>query len=253
MHHILSTVVSNICSPVSWIILLTLIAVFSKRATLSKWCKWGAIGVFLLFSNSWLINSYARYWQPSKIQLQAGEHYSCGILLGGFGSPDINDSGYFNSTADRYIQTLKLYKTGKINHILINGGNGKLNRKGFNEGAWVKSELISMGVPDSAIISEDRSSNTEENAFYTRKLLDSLKINPPYLLITSAHHMPRASLIFRNEGVETKAYPCNYICGHDRFSLSALIPSFYNLFTWETYLKETAGYFIYSFRKKKHT
>ena len=147
------------------------------------------------------------------VVISTGIAYSCGIVPGGFASPDADENGYFNSTADRFIQAVKLYKLGEIKHILISGGNGKADKKNFREGAWVKGELTAMGIPDSVIFVEDRSNNTSDNAIYAKQILDSLQLKPPYLLITSAHHVPRASLLFKNAGIPTVAFPCNYIAG----------------------------------------
>lgn len=61
-----------------------------------------------------------------------------------------------NSTADRFIQAVKLYRLGIIKHILVSGGNGKTDDNHFREGAWVKGELKTFGVPDSSIFVEDR-------------------------------------------------------------------------------------------------
>ena len=68
-----------------------------------------------------------------------------------------------------------------------------------------------MGIPDSVIFVEDRSNDTFDNAVYAKQILDSLQLSPPYLLITSAHHIPRASLIFKNAGVITAPFPCNLL------------------------------------------
>lgn len=204
------------------------------------------MGIFLLFSNAWLLNSYARYWQPAPHDLASDTAYSCGILLGGFGSPDgFDHSGYFNSSADRFIQAVKLYKLGKIRHILISGGNGKRNVQDFNEGEWTKGELKAMGIPADVILFEDLSTNTGDNASNTKKLLEAAKLQPPYLLITSAYHMPRASLIYAQAGMTTIAYPCNYESGKSKFSASDLIPDAGVLLGWSRFLKETVSYWLY--------
>ena len=158
--------------------------------------------------------------------------------------------GYFNSTADRFIQAEKLYKLGIIKHILISGGNGKFDNSNFREGSWVKNELSIMGIPDSVIFVEDHSNDTFDNAAYAKQILDSLQLSPPYLLITSAHHMPRASLIFKNAGVITAPFPCNYIEGRGDVSFSSFIPNPSVLPKWNYYLKERAGYLWYYFKKK---
>ena len=210
-----------------------------------KVCFISALFVFLVFGNSWLLNVYARKWQAAPVVLQPGKSYSCGIVAGGFASPDVNEHGYFNLAADRFIEIMKLYKTGKIKNIMISGGNGKPDAKGFREAAWVKGQLVQMGVPDSVVFSEDRSSNTADNALNTKTLLDSLQLKPPYLLVTSAYHMPRASLIFEKAGLEVVPFPCNYTDGRGGTELADFIPRPSVLMGWDTYLKETFGYWWY--------
>jgi uncharacterized SAM-binding protein YcdF (DUF218 family) len=170
----------------------------------------------------------------------------CGIVAGGFASPDTEANGYFNATADRFIQVVKLYNAGKIKHILISGGNGKDTDASFREAAWVKGELLAFRVPDSVIIIEDQSTNTKENARNSKRLLDSLHLTPPYLLITSAYHMPRAKLLFEKSGVPVAAFPCNYGDGMGPFTFSDVIPGFGVLLAWKVYLKEVLGVFVYS-------
>src|SRR5258708_6555097 len=138
MLQVASSLLTFFLSPVIWILLLVIAAYFVKKPRTKKYCRIAAWGILLIFSNGLLLTAYARLWQPAPRDVAADAPYSCAILLGGFGSPDVNDNGYFNMTADRFIQAVKLYKMGKIKHILINGGNGKLKNKGFNEGEWVK-------------------------------------------------------------------------------------------------------------------
>jgi uncharacterized SAM-binding protein YcdF (DUF218 family) len=191
------------------------------------------------------LNLYARKWQPAPTVLSPGKTYSCGIVAGGFASPDAHAHGYFNLAADRFIEIMKLYKTGHIQHILISGGNGKPESNGFREGAWVKEQLVQMGIPDSVVFTEDRSDNTAENALNTKQVLDSLQLKPPYLLVTSAYHIPRAALIFKKAGIKVVPYPCNYTDGRGGSEWGDFIPRPSVLMSWETYLKETFGYWWY--------
>ena len=251
MHQLASSVLSFLLSPFNWIIILLLAGYFLRKPFLKKICRIIALCIFLLFGSSWLLDWYAKNWQPTPVVIQPGNIYSCGIVPGGFASVDADDNGYFNATADRFIQVLKLFKQGKIRHILINGGNGKIDKESFREGAWVKRELIIMGVPDSVIFVEDRSNNTADNAIYAKQILDSVKLKPPFLLITSAHHIPRASLLFKNAGITTVPFPCSYIAGRGNFSFSSLLPQFSVLGGWDAYLKETAGYLWYNLKNKQ--
>ena len=251
MHQLASSILTLLLSPFNWIIVLLLGGYFFRKPFLKKICKITALAIFLVFGNSFLLNWYASKWEPRPVVIPASNTYSCGIVPGGFASVDVDDNGYFNGAADRFIQALKLFKQGKITHILISGGNGKFDRKSFREGFWVKGELITMGVPDSVIFVEDRSNNTADNAFYAKQILDSAHLKPPFLLITSAYHMPRASLLFKNTGISTVPFPCNYMAGKERFTLFSLLPHFSVLDDWDSYLKEAAGYLWYKTKAKK--
>jgi uncharacterized SAM-binding protein YcdF (DUF218 family) len=251
MRQLISGMLTFLLSPAVWVILLILLSCAGKNARKQKRWRFLALGIFLLFSNQWLLDGYAGYWQPGPRDVSADSMYSCGILLGGFGSPDArNNGGYFNSSADRLIQAVKLYHARKIRYILVSGGNGKQAAKDFNEGAWARNELEAMGVPANAVLFEDRSSNTADNAVNSKKILEEANCKPPYLLITSAAHMPRASLLFHYAGIKTVAFPCNYIAGKGKFRFLGIIPDPGVLHDWNTFIKETVSYWLYRLKGK---
>lgn len=245
MHQLASTVLSFFLSPLHWILIFVIANFLLRKTELKKVCRITALCIFLLFGNPLLLNWYSKKWQGSRGVINPEKVYSCGIVLGGFASVDADNNAYFNNAADRFIQVLKLYKVGQIQHILISGGNGKKDNKNFGEAAWVKNELTIMGVPDSVILIEDLSNNTSDNAIHSKILLDANYLKPPYLLITSAYHMPRATLLFNKAGIATEPFACNYSAGSTSFKLSSLVPQFGVLGSWQSYLKEAAGYWWY--------
>jgi uncharacterized SAM-binding protein YcdF (DUF218 family) len=244
MHQFASAVLSWVLSPFNWLVVLLLIAWIVKKRSLKKTALIFAAALFIVFGNQWLFNWYVKKWQPAPVAVNPALHYSCGIVPGGFASPDENANGYFNSSADRFIQAVKLYKLGEIQHLLISGGNGKTDENNFQEAAWVKGELLTFGIPDSVIFIEDQSNNTKENAINSKLILDSLHLPPPYLLITSAFHMPRAALLFKKAGLPIDLFPCNYTAGRGNATLSDLIPGLSVMMSWNVYLKEAVGYVI---------
>lgn len=248
-HEIIASIASFILSPFNWLLALIAAAFFFRKPIYKRRCFFLAIFIFIIFGNKWLINFYAKKWQPAPVSIPTMRNYSCGIVPGGFASPDVDGNGYFNATSDRFIQALKLFKLHKISHILISGGNGKEDDKNFREAAWVKNELLQMDVPDSVIFTEDKSDNTAENAVNTKNIFDSLKLAPPYLLISSAMHIPRATLLFKRAGVVTDAFPCNYTEGRNVFFWTDLLPRLSVLYDWNGYLKEAVGYAWYSIKK----
>ena len=248
MHQFASTLFSILLSPLNWIIVLLIAAVIIRKRAVKRICWIGSLVIFLVFGNQWLFNLYAKKWQAAPVAIDTMNQYSCGIVAGGFASPDEKDNGYFNSTADRFIQAVKLYRLGVIKHILVSGGNGKTDDNHFREGAWVKGELKTFGIPDSTIFVEDKSNNTLENAMYSKQILDAKNLRPPYVLITSAYHMPRAALIFQKAGVPVIPFPCNYTAGRGSFSYRDLLPMPSVLLSWGPYIKETVGYFWYKIK-----
>lgn len=243
----LSTLASFVLSPLNWILFFVAAACIIKKRRTKKLFIVAAITVFIVFGNKWLLNVFARNWQPAPVAVSSLRVYDCGIVAGGFASPDATANGYFNATADRFLQAVKLYKAGKIKNILISGGNGKDSEESFREAAWVRGELVAFGVPDSAILTEDLSNNTRDNALNSKRILDSLNLKPPFLLITSAFHMPRAKLLFEKTGVQVDPFPCNYMDGRGSFAVGELVPGASVLLGWKVYLKEVLGVVVYSF------
>lgn len=78
---------------------------------------------------------------------------------------------------------------------------------------------------------------------FTERILDSTDIREPYLLITSALHMPRAMKIFENEGMKIKAYPCDFHVTetHTRLSWRSILPSSDAFEMWNLLFKEIVG------------
>lgn len=230
-------------SPLNYILILLAAGFFIRKKNLKRLCYSLAALGFLIFSNPALFNAYARWYQPKPVTLQPDSHYSYGIVAGGFGSVDEEGEGYFNSASDRFLQAVRLYKTGVIDHLLISGGNSRDNNKNFREGEWAKQQMLQFGVPDSLIEVEDHSSGTRENALNSKKILDSVKARGPYILISSAFHIPRAAKQYSAAGLEVIAYPCNYTEGRGGFQYAELIPSFNTLLAWPRYVKESIGTF----------
>ena len=67
-------------------------------------------------------------------------------------------------------------------------------------------------MPASRLVLEDKSRNTEENAVFTKRLVDP-KPGERWLLVTSAWHMPRSVGAFRRAGWEVLPWPVDYRSG----------------------------------------
>jgi uncharacterized SAM-binding protein YcdF (DUF218 family) len=241
---ILSKIFAFFLNPFLWILILFAWGLLTKKPARKKKLFIISSILFLFFSNPYVIARLIISYQATKIELQPGENYSAGIVLGGFVSYDEkNKQAYFNMTSDRFIQTARLYKKGHIKKIIVAAGSASVTKTDFREADFVKTNLIELGIPEKDIIAERNSRNTEENAAFTKRLLDSLQLNGPYLLITSAFHVPRAERVFKKAGLGVKPYPCAYFLTPDdtNFNPDKLLPSAVSFNQWSVYLKEILG------------
>lgn len=253
MFFVLSKVLFIFILPLTWIVVCLFFALFSKRADRKKKCLLAAIILLLFFSNEAILQLVCVKYQPTaNTQVDtATTPYSCGILLGGMGSADKYDRGYFTENSDRFIQTLALWQQGKIKYILVSGGNGTLNERNYREGDFLRAQLLRMNVPDSVILNENAANNTFENAVYCKRILDSLQLAPPYVLITSATHMPRSEQVYTKAGLQIVPYPCNYLIANKKLTWDKwLLPDTRSLYLWNKLIKEWVGIAAYKITGK---
>ena len=69
--------------------------------------------------------------------------------------------------------------------------------------------MLKIGGYGFRIILENQSRNTFENALYTKDLI-GFAGDKPWLLVTSAFHMPRAFEIFKDRGIHVIPYPVDF-------------------------------------------
>ncbi|MBG0809814.1 YdcF family protein [Methylosinus sp. H3A] len=134
------------------------------------------------------------------------------IVLGGAFDENISMARggvAFNDSAERLTATVELSRRYPQARILFSGGSSSLRGSPFSEAQVAGRFLEQMGVDPARIILEDKSRNTFENAVYSRELA-SPRPGEPWLLVTSAMHMPRSVGIFRRVGFPAIPYPVAY-------------------------------------------
>jgi uncharacterized SAM-binding protein YcdF (DUF218 family) len=251
MFFILSKILAFILAPVTWILLLLLISFIVKKATVKKKLRIAAVVILIIFSNPYLFKKTVLWWQAKPVTFNKMQHFSAGILLGGMAAFDKNDVGYFGENADRFIQTEKLYHQKFIDKIIVSGGSGSLFRQNLKEADFIKAELIKSGVAEQNILIENTSRNTYENAMNTKRIIDSLQLKGPFVLITSAFHIPRSLKVFNKAGINTVPFPSDFIEIDTPFAVdSDLLPRLGLLNFWKIIIKEIIGTKIYELTGK---
>jgi uncharacterized SAM-binding protein YcdF (DUF218 family) len=134
------------------------------------------------------------------------------IVLGGAIGPELSTLRHevsLNEAAERMTIVADLARRFPAARIVFSGGNGGLLFDRGTEAEFALQLFLSFGIARERIILEDRSRNTVENAIYSRQLA-APKAGERWLLVTSAHHMPRSIGIFRQAGFPVEAYPVDY-------------------------------------------
>ncbi len=93
--------------------------------------------------------------------------------------------------------------------LVFTGGSGRLLDQSVKETQAIRPFLASLGVPTDQVVFEDQSRNTYENAILSAQLVGP-RPGEPWILITSAFHMPRAVGVFRKAGWTVVPYPVSY-------------------------------------------
>lgn len=99
-----------------------------------------------------------------------------------------------------------------------------------------------LGVPAENIIKETQSRDTKDHPRYLKEILGEA----PFLLVTSATHMPRAAGLFRKQELDPVLAPVDFMVwpgmgDYEPYAPDALVPKASNLFQTATALHEMMG------------
>ena len=124
------------------------------------------------------------------------------VVLGGSVNPPETPGAFVDlgSGADRVWQAARLYKAGKASLIVLSGGSDP-DYSVMTEAEAMQVFLRDLGVPDSAMLLEIQSRNTQQNAENSARLLHARRLHR-ILLVTSALHMERALGQFERQDLE---------------------------------------------------
>lgn len=150
-----------------------------------------------------------------------------------------------NKTTTRIQRATDLYEAYRAPIILVSGAalDG-----GTSEAQTMAHYLKSRGIPEPAIVIEEQSYTTKENAIYSAKKLKKSQAQR-VLLVTSALHMSRAMASFQKEGVDVIAAPVAPQITKPNDSWFAIWkPNFQALNASRSIIKEYVGLLVYWIR-----
>lgn len=106
-------------------------------------------------------------------------------------------------SSSRLAAGARAWLSGRAPIVILTGGKGGRDE---SEAERMKPAIERLGVPASALVLEEKSRNTEDNAVNTSRIARGMGVNH-ILLVTSSLHMPRAVLLFERQGFRVTPVP----------------------------------------------
>lgn len=127
------------------------------------------------------------------------------VILGGGEEADrwsVSGEVALNEAGERFLTGIHLAHRFPEARVVFTGGAPRLLGTGPDTEVLARSVFTRAGIAAQRIIVENTSRNTAENAALTRAHLTALgeDLDAPWVLVTSAYHMPRAVETFRAAG-----------------------------------------------------
>ena len=163
------------------------------------------------------------------------------VVLGG----GINAEGKFgrwgdlDNASDRVFTGAELWKAKKASRVIVSGG---AVQGPVTAATLARDVLERLGVPSSAIMLEETSLTTQDEAVAISNLTaDSTHI----LLVTSALHMRRAVALFTAQGFKVTAAPTDHRVHRYGRAIPGWMPTVEHLSTSTAAIHEWVGFWVY--------
>lgn len=197
-----------------WILLLvTTGAWLLKRGRLFSWLTLSTGAWFLLISTPLLpnlvLNSLEDRYEPVYIEEIADPEaeYHILVLGGGHGFDDRlpSNSLLSHNALYRLNEGIRLHRQLPNSKLVLSGSTSTPGRT--TQAEMLQQTALLLGVEEEATLLQDEPKNTyDEVAVYTKTYGNT----HPVILITSAVHMSRAVLMFKQQGIRPVASPTNF-------------------------------------------
>lgn len=223
MFFALSKLLSAVTQPLCWLAAWWVAALLLRRrwpraSPAMLWSGLLALGLlgFHAFPDALLRPLEARHPVPGPAQLAAQQGV---IVLGGaFDHPGVQTAHGqvpLNDAAERMSAPLPWMRAHPDWTLVFSGGEGRLvGRTGLSEAEMARQFYLEQGLAPAQLVLESRSRSTRENAQRVAELLGA-RCRQPWLLVTSAWHMPRAVAEFEAAGCRVTPYPVDFRTGDD--------------------------------------
>lgn len=138
------------------------------------------------------------------------------------------------ASLSRLIEGIRIQKMLPQSRLVLSGGRVF----GSPPDSDAMNNVASMlGVDPNRIRIESGSQDTYEEALHLRKMIG----RHPFILVTSAYHMPRAMRLFQHQGMHPIAAPTELLLGRKRYTIKQYFPNATNIMYSDIAIHEFLG------------
>ncbi|NTU54018.1 MAG: YdcF family protein [Chlorobiaceae bacterium] len=156
--------------------------------------------------------------------------------------------GEWGEGADRFEGGLDLFNAGKAPVLVFTAGQLPWQRDCVPEGVLLSRRARLRGVPKESLLLTAEVANTAQEAVATGRLLGLTQGHSKrIILVTSAFHMERASMLFRSAGFAVQPYPVDFHATDrkNRITIIDFLPDARALRVSSDALREMIGRLVY--------
>lgn len=252
MLFIASKLTAFLTQPLAWVAALLALTVLLTRSRPVWAVRLGSLTLSLLLVLGWeplpdaLLRHLEQQYAPISRQQASTGHVGVIVLGGAVESAyvwSVPEQSALNDAAERMTEAVALLRHRPQLQLLFTGGNGELLGDPVPEAERAKVFFEAQGIAAARILLESASRTTYENALLSRRV-PGVDATQPWLLLTSAMHMPRAMATFRQLGWNVTAYPVDFRAGdHTPWTQYSMDRS---IGKWRLALHELLGRLVYS-------
>ncbi|WP_417328625.1 ElyC/SanA/YdcF family protein [Halarcobacter sp.] len=201
---------------------------------------WTALIAYSPFSNAMIQPLENKY--PSYLKVDKSINYVLVLGSGHINNENLSDVSQLSKTAlMRLSEGIRIYKELDDAKLILSGY--KDDQK-LSNAQMMKNVALKFGVNEENIILHEKAKDTKEESSYTKETLEK----EPFILVTSAAHMPRAMKIFEANWLNPIAAPTDYLSKNEGSYLS--VPKASNLKKTESAMHEYLGIIWHTITEK---
>jgi uncharacterized SAM-binding protein YcdF (DUF218 family) len=214
-------VLALLTQPLAWVIALLALSllIMARKPKAARTCVVASLAVIVLIgwqsAPDYFLRSLESHYPEFSPQADLSGFVGVVVLGGGTEAGHVAQSHVqplFTDAGERLTAPVILLRHNPHLHIVYSGGEGTLLGSGPSEAERARIFFDSMGLTEKQVQYESASRNTYENAVFSARL-PGIDPTQPWLLLTSASHMPRAMGTFTKAGWRVTAYPVDFRTG----------------------------------------